>query len=90
LDIITLISSDNDHVLKTLISEISRKANEVAEELLGKIIAIAHKGPVPSQVAADTAVGRTLERVLGIDMNASKQPDYKGIELKAFRGSKKK
>lgn len=89
LDIITLISSDNDHVLKTLISEISRKANEVAEELLGKLIAIAHKGPVPSQVAADTAVGRTLERALGIDMNASKQPDYKGIELKAFRGSKK-
>lgn len=34
---------------------------------------------------ADTAIGRTLETLLGININSSKQPDYKGIELKAFR-----
>ena len=39
-------------------------------------------------VDADTSVGRTLETALGIDINSSKQPDYKGIELKSFRSSR--
>jgi hypothetical protein len=34
---------------------------------------------------ADTAIGRTLETLLGIDINSSKKPDYKGIELKSYR-----
>ncbi len=36
-------------------------------------------------LAADTAIGRTLETLLGIDINSSKKPDYKGIELKSYR-----
>jgi hypothetical protein len=36
-------------------------------------------------LTADTAIGRTLETLLGIDINSSKKPDYKGIELKAYR-----
>lgn len=34
---------------------------------------------------ADTGIGRTVEALLGIQMNASKDPDYKGIELKTAR-----
>lgn len=34
---------------------------------------------------ADTAIGRTLETLLGININSSKKPDYKGIELKSYR-----
>jgi hypothetical protein len=34
------------------------------------------------------AIGETLESSLGIKPNASKKPDYKGIELKASRSSK--
>ena len=34
---------------------------------------------------ADTGIGRTVESVLGIPMNDSKDPDYKGIELKSKR-----
>jgi hypothetical protein len=49
---------------------------------------IASLGPIPSMVAADTSVGRTLESVLGIQINSSKHPDYKGIELKSFRSSR--
>lgn len=49
---------------------------------------IASEGPIPSMVAADTSVGRTLETALGIDINSSKKPDYKGIELKSFRSSR--
>jgi hypothetical protein len=33
-------------------------------------------------------VGRTLETLLGIDINSSQLPDYKGIELKSFRANK--
>ena len=36
----------------------------------------------------DKAIGETLESTLGIKPNASKRPDYKGIELKASRSSK--
>ena len=49
---------------------------------------IASAGPIPSMVDADTSVGRTLETALGIDINSSKKPDYKGIELKSFRNSR--
>jgi hypothetical protein len=46
---------------------------------------ISLKGPVPAMLKADTAIGRTLETLLGIDINSSKKPDYKGIELKSYR-----
>ena len=39
-------------------------------------------------VAANISVESTLETALGIDINSSKQPDYKGIELKSFRSSR--
>ena len=42
----------------------------------------------PSVVDADTSVGRTLETALGININSSKKPDYKGIELKSFRNAR--
>ncbi len=74
--------------LKELISEISGKANEIAFELLAMLRKVACSGPIPSMVAADTSVGRTLETALGININSSKQPDYKGIELKSFRSSR--
>ena len=41
---------------------------------------------MPSVGFGDTAVGRTLEAQLGIPINSRKTPDYKGIELKSFRG----
>ena len=50
---------------------------------------IAARGPVPAMLNADTAIGRTLETLLGIDINSSKMPDYKGIELKSFRDNKR-
>ena len=49
---------------------------------------MASAGPIQSMLAADTSVGRTLETALGIEINSSKQPDYKGIEIKSFRSSR--
>lgn len=88
LNIETLLNSSLINPLKELISEISEKANEIAVELLAMLRKISSSGPIPSMVDADTSVGRTLETALGIDINSSKQPDYRGIELKSFRSSR--
>jgi len=77
--------------LLELIDELSREANSVADELLEKLRAIAAGGLVKSVMPerADTAIGRTLEHALGISMNSSRAPDFKGIELKSFRRASK-
>lgn len=88
LNVEALLNSNLVNPLKDLISEISGKASEIAFELLAMLRKVASAGPIPSMVAADTSVGRTLETALGININSSKQPDYKGIELKSFRSSR--
>ena len=88
LDIQQLLMSTIVSPIKELILEIRAKTNEVANELLAMLRIIAQTGPIKSVVEADTSVGRTLEKSLGIDINSSKKPDYKGIEIKSFRRSK--
>lgn len=85
LDLQMLIQLEVGNPLKELVNEISDRSNEVADELLGLLNQIAAKGPVSGGLNADTAIGRTLETLLGIDINSSKKPDYKGIELKSYR-----
>ena len=55
-------------------------------ELLMKLEHVADQGFVPSLRSGPTGVGFTLETMLGIRANASKSPDFKGIEIKAGRG----
>lgn len=71
--------------LKDLVAQIKNDSNQVADELLGLLRRIAGRGPIPALLTADTAIGRTLETLLGIDMNSSRKPDYKGIEIKSYR-----
>jgi hypothetical protein len=75
------------HSAAGLLARVLDATSAIPRELLGKLREIAAAGPLPSviEAPADTAVGRTLEAALGIGMNASKAPDYKGIELKSFR-----
>lgn len=54
-------------------------------ELLEELEAVAARGWIPTLRAGDTGVGMTLESELGIAANAKKEPDYRGIELKAKR-----
>ncbi len=82
-----LIDSALINPLKELVQAINGVENAISNELLLMLRKIA-KTPIPSMVNADTSVGRTLETALGIDINSSKQPDYKGIELKSYRDSK--
>ncbi|NVN94572.1 MAG: MvaI/BcnI restriction endonuclease family protein [Bacteroidetes bacterium] len=88
LNIENLLDTNIHNPFKELIADISSKANQVAFELLAMLRKVASLGPIPSMLAADTSVGRTLETVLGININSSKKPDYKGIELKSFRSSR--
>ena len=88
IDLEKLLNSDIHNPLKELIEEINHISNEVADELLILLNKIASQGPVPAMLKADTAIGRTLETLLGIDINSSKKPDYKGIELKSYRDKK--
>jgi len=87
LSVDQLLKSVLINPVKDLIEEINGVENAVASELLLMLRRIAGT-PVPSMINADTSVGRTLETALGIDINSSKLPDYKGIELKSFRSKK--
>lgn len=87
LSVEQLLKSSLLNPLKELIQEINEVENAIANELLAMLRKIA-SSPIPSLVDADTSVGRTLETALGIDINSSKLPDYKGIELKSFRAKK--
>ena len=85
LDVCNLINYNFNNPLREIALEIAGKANFVANELLALLMQIGKMGPVPGLLNADTGIGRTLEKLLGIEINSSKQPDYKGIELKAYR-----
>lgn len=89
LDIKSLLDSKIVNPFQDLVVAINDTESAISNELLAMLRKIAQSGPVPSMVDADTSVGRTLETALGIDINSSKEPDYKGIELKSFRSSKK-
>lgn len=56
-----------------------------AQELLEELKAIGRRGFIPSKRSGDTGIGFTLEKLLGIQANSSRAPDYKGVELKAGR-----
>ena len=71
-----------------LLMDIKKDQSSIANELLEKIKELSKQGPIPATVAADTAVGRSLETALGININSSKKPDYKGIEIKSFRSKR--
>jgi len=71
-----------------LITGLSEKSAETSKELLLLMRKIASKGFIQCDFRGDTAVGRLLEYELGIPINSSTKPDYKGIEIKSFRGGR--
>lgn len=81
---------DPDSALRSQLNQASQKANERFEDLLGRLRSVASKGFLPSRTpGADAGVGNTLEHALGIVSNSSKVPDYRGIEIKAGRVSRR-
>lgn len=84
VDISKVCLSHIDTPLKDLIYELSSEKNSVSDELLG-LIKTRMTDWMPAEILADTGIGRTVESILGIEMNPSKNPDFKGIELKSHR-----
>lgn len=87
-DIPRVCNSIIETPLKDLIRQIAAIKNCVSEELLG-MIKDRMSDWTPTQKFADTGVGRTVETLLGIPMNANTTPDFKGIELKSHREASK-
>lgn len=74
-----------DGYCHSILEEYTAESGKIAKELLHKLREIHKKGFLPSITPGDPGVGDTLEHALGIDRNNSKDPDYKGIELKTTR-----
>ena len=85
----SLIFATNSLLYKNL-SLAGYQASNDALDLLDRIEQISKKGFIKTKRPGDTGVGFTLETLLGIEANSSKEPDFNGIELKAGRyGSQK-
>lgn len=84
IDIEKVFSSYIENPIRDLITAIHGIATSVSDELLG-MIRDRMSDWIPSELLADTGIGRTVETLLNIPMNDSQQPDYKGIELKSKR-----
>lgn len=75
-------------VIKPLAKTLANINDHIFDELLNKMVQINKMGYIKSVGIGHKAIGETLENILGIKPNASKKPDYKGIELKTSRSSK--
>ena len=78
-------SLNNYRFAYSVLEEINKNTNRIANELRQRIQVIHDRGFIPAVTGGDTAVGDTLEHALGISRNNSRQPDYHGIEIKASR-----
>lgn len=81
LDLKTTLNSEND--FSRTFSDLFKARRSVHEELLDLMKAINRKGWIKGIKSGTTAVGHLLESELGIPANSSKNPDYKGIEIKS-------
>ncbi len=70
---------------KKLLESIKRGYSSVIDELISNLKDIHNEGFIKGISHGDTNVGMTLEHLLNIPPNSLKDPDYKGIELKAKR-----
>jgi hypothetical protein len=82
--------NDKDSPLSRLFNQINTNQSSVVDELVDKLRDISSKGWIKTVTVGDTGVGATLEHCLGIQINSSRNPDYKGIELKTKRTTRLK
>ncbi len=84
IDIVEERSNTYSYLDQIVSEKLVYESSSRAAELVAKLAKIA-KRDLPSEVDADTAVGRAIETALGIKINSNKAPDFKGIELKSSR-----
>lgn len=87
VDIVKCCETSIENPIRDLVHTLSQSADQVSEELLALLMEYQNQW-IDTYLNADTAIGRQVESLLGIDMNDSPLPDYKGIELKSFRSQR--
>lgn len=87
VDIVKCCETSIENPIRDLVHTLSQSADQVSEELLALLMEYQSQW-IDTDLNADTAIGRQVESLLGIDMNDSPLPDYKGIELKSFRSQR--
>ena len=74
----------NDRLTNFFLSRASR-VGSAATELLEALRSLASAGPIRAVCSGPTAVGRSIETALGIRINSSRTPDFRGLEIKSGR-----
>jgi len=82
-----LITAGVDNPVIKFLQQITSTSSAISDELLQLLKKIAKAGPIKAECVGDTAIGRSIESVLGIPINSSRNPDFKGIEIKSGRSS---
>ena len=67
------------------IQDVRGQSSVIAVELLNLLKDIAAGGRLKAVCQGATSIGRSIEAALGIQINSSRNPDFKGIELKSGR-----
>ena len=81
------IAAGVDNPVTKFFRQISSASSAISDELLQMLKKIAKAGPIKAECIGDTAIGRSIESALGIHINSSRNPDFKGIEIKSGRSS---
>lgn len=87
IDIQKFCETSEVNPLQELVFGLSEIRDSISIELLHKLFKFRNEW-IDTYLSADSAIGRKIESLLGISMNASQLPDYKGIELKSFRDAR--
>lgn len=80
------IAQGEQNAVTRFLRQIATTSSAVSDELLQKLKEIA-KNPIQADCIGDTAIGRSIETALGISINSSRNPDFKGIEIKSGRSA---
>ncbi|QOY52484.1 MvaI/BcnI family restriction endonuclease [Candidatus Sulfurimonas baltica] len=73
------------HTLSTIFKIDADNLPEAVLELQAKTKELFNRGYIKTMRGGDTGIGFTFESLLGIVANSSKEPDYKGVEIKCSR-----
>lgn len=85
-DVAECLNSMETNPIKEILMTLQGQIMVTSQELLAKFQALYDNGHLyKAEVQGDTGIGRAVESLLGIPMNSSPNPDYKGIELKSKR-----
>jgi len=76
---------DFENLISNVLGSYEVKLSDIQKELVEKLMIVHKEGWVKTLRTGDTGVGFTFEELLGIEANSSKEPDYKGIEIKTSR-----